>query len=838
MLYYDSPTREVLSHLQSHTDGLSTHEAAARLRQYGPNLVAVKSEPLWRKIIEPFASVFVLVLFVAAGISLWHHAYIDAGIVIAIIMVSAAIYYVQRYSTERILRALQKKDQIRVAVLRDRHVDEIDASRIVPGDIIILNEGEKVPADARLMLVHSLRVDESQLTGESLPISKLSKTLSDSKEIYEQSNMVFQGSFVIGGEARAIVVRTGNATEFGHIAALSSTIEIKSPVEAKIDRLITQLIIVIAAISICAFGLSLYRGVELSEALRFVIALAVSAVPEGLPVAITVVLVLGMRRMAARKALVRNMHAIETIGALTTIATDKTGTLTKNKLTVQSTWSPDQTDSSIAQHALKAANIYQSKVHDPLDLAIEDYSQRFRIKPRSVRPAASFPFDQSTAMSGNTWHHGSTCITYIKGAPERILDVSDMTDNERERARLKLQELAGSGARVIALARYLSPTVPSSLHSMSTRGHFDFIGYIAIADKIRREAVAAVRQAIAAGISVRMVTGDHQETAYHIGHQLGMLESRDQVFDSRSIHTLDEQQLDSRVGQSRVFARVIPEHKHRILTSLKKHEITAMTGDGVNDVPALTNAHVGIAMGGGTQIAKEAGDIILLDNNFRTIISAVAEGRTIYSNIKRMVAYLLATNLGEVLVALFALIVGMPVALVPVQILWINLVTDTSMVIPLGLEPGDKQVMKRPPLDPNAPLFSRYMIGRILLTACVMAVVTIGFYDYFSSRYGVEYGRTIAFCTLAVMQWASAFSFRSDYQPAWHMIRHFNPWFYVGIIGSIALQVLAVFGPLAPYLHVAPAAIGDIYVASLSGFIITVLAIEAHKWLGRTMKLT
>lgn len=836
MLYYDISTQAALKDLETTEYGLSELIAKERQLIYGLNQVKVKGEPFWRKLIEPFVNVFMLVLFLAAAISLFHGDVFDAIIIFVIIVISAGIYYVQRFSTERILRSLERHSAQLVQVRRDGKTVALDTSRLVPGDVIELTEGEKIPADARLLIGSSVRVDESQLTGESVPVSKQTEPIDGDKEVYERSNMLFQGSFIISGEAIALVVHTGNDSEFGQLAALTSGTSLDSPVQKKIDKLITQIISVVAGMALIAFGLALLRGMELSESIRFVMALSVSAVPESLPIATSVILVLGMRRMAAKKALVTNMRAIETIGVVTTIATDKTGTLTKNKLTVQEVWQPSHARLDLVAHAAMTINNGSSKAHDPLDTALHDFVLREGGKLAKSLPVVSLPFDQASAMSGNIWHLGESYELVIKGAPEHVLARSDLTEDEHEEALHALHQLTAQGYRVVALAHsYLLGEV-TSFDELSKRHRFTFIGFVAVADVLRPEAKRAVTAALNAGVKVRMITGDHLETAYHIGSQLGMVTSRAQVFDSRKMNVMNDVDLEKAIDDVRIFSRVTPENKFRILSLLKKHNITAMTGDGVNDVPALANAHVGIAMGSGAQIAKDAGDIILLDNDFKSIIDAMREGRIIFANIRRMLFYLLSTNAGEVLVALGALVVGMPVPLVAVQILWVNLVTDSLMVIPIGLEPGEKTIMQRNPKKPDGPIISSFIIQRMCLVALTMAGLTLTMYAIYSNQYGVEYGRTIAFSSLVVMQWANSFNARSDYQSLLGRLKTLNGAFYIGLSLAIFIQLLALFGPLQEILHVAPVAIGDLAVTSLIGFVSLILLVEIHKFIGRRIR--
>lgn len=829
MAYYTKSINQTLEELNSNDMGLSTIEAEELINRYGLNEVKIEGTPLWKKIVEPFASVFMLILFIAALISFIKGEIFESIVIVVIIASSAIIYYVQQISTDRILRALQKHSILMIDVMRDHRYIEIDATQLVPGDIIIVREGDKVPADARIMTSNSLRVDESQLTGESTPVTKQSEKLSGNQEIYEQNNCLFQGSFVISGEARAIVTATGNDTEFGRLAVMTTGITDESPVQTKIDKLVNQIIVIIAILSAIAFALSLYRGTSFGDSLSFVLALAVSAVPESLPVAISIVLAFGMRRMAAKKALVRNMSSIETIGIVTTIATDKTGTLTKNKLEVLDTWQPKNSESNLDHIISKSTNINVGKIHDPLDVALSKYVHT----DDKNMPAQVIPFDTNLSISGNIWQEGNSHALYLKGSPEAILERSDITKEQHDQAISQLEKLSSNGYRVIGFAHLSNYKEDISIRELEEVNSLNFDGFIAVADSLRPEAKIAIKRAIDAGVTVRMITGDHFETAYHIARELGMVSSRNQVFDSRLMNKMGDDELESIIDNIRVFSRVIPEHKYRILTILKKKNITAMTGDGVNDVPALTNAHVGIAMGSGTTIAREAGDIILMDDNFKSVVEAIHEGRTIYANIKRMLVYLLSTNAGEVIVSIGALIVGMPIPLSPVQILWVNLVTDSLTVIPLGLEPGEKRNMKRGPQKPNAPLLSKFMITRVIIIALTMGILTLLIYAHYLNKFGENYARTMAFCVIVVMQWASMLCARSDYEPLIIRIKKLNLPLLFGLLTAVALQFVAMFSPLGKYLNVSTVTIGDIFIVSLISFVIPIIVIEIHKLLGR-----
>ncbi len=436
-------------------------------------------------------------------------------------------------------------------------------------------------------------------------------------------------------------------------------------------------------------------------------------------------------------------------------------------------------------------------------------------------------------MSGNTWEIGEQFETVVKGAPEKLIARSDWKSSDKQAAEKALHHLTGMGYRVIGLARVRHERkLPETLADLDSQT-MEFMALLAVADELRPEATQAIRQARAAGITVRMITGDHAETAYAIGKELGLVERREQVLDCRDIDQMSQEDLRDTVGDIRVFARVVPEAKHRILGILKRDDITAMTGDGVNDVPALTNAHLGIAMGSGSQIAKEAGDIVLLDDNFSSVVRGVQGGRVIFDNIRRMVYHMLTTSLGEVLVFIIALIVGLPLPVVAVQILWINLVTDTAFDIPLGLEPAEDDVMKRPPRGAKVGLLDRHLVERFIILAVIMAALTVTVFWYYLQDHSLDYARTIAFTVLVVVQWANAINARSELSSFVTRLRTPNWAFVVGFAIAVILQLIVLFGPLADVMYVVPVALGDLLWPSLLGFVLILAAGEAHKWYSR-----
>lgn len=825
MVWYKENTEQLYEILDTTDGGLSRAEAAARLRKYGLNQLAIKKEPLWRVIVEPFRNIFVAVLGAAAIVSLLSHESLDAAIIGVIILINATIYYTQQYATTKVLRSLKKHSIQQVTVVRDGKDLTVSSVNIVPGDIMVLSEGERIAADARIVHTNNLQVNESSLTGESTPVHKHASTLETTKQIYEQDNMVFQGTYVLAGGARALVVETGSRTEFGKIAQLASGEQAKSPVQAKIDHLITLLIKAIGVVAVVVFVLSLVRGIPSGEALRFVLSLTVSAVPEGLPVALTIIIVLGMRRMARQKALVRSFRAIEDIGLVTTIATDKTGTLTKNHLSIVDSWSAGELDvMQIAGNTLDTT----ATLPDPLDQAIQEVVKSHRAIDKL------YPFDLALRMSGA--YVQKDAAIYLKGSPEHILQKSKVSAAQNHAAESAMHTLASKGYRVIAFGICRVAGEPPQDLAVVKNGDIEFVGFVAFADELRPEAPRAIRAAHDAGISVRLITGDHFETAYNIGKQIGLADSPEQVAQGTDLPK-DGTALAAAIRDKTVFARILPEDKFRILKALKQTEITAMTGDGVNDVPALSNAHVGIAMGSGSDIARDAGGIVLLNDNFATIIKAIAEGRKIFDNIRRMLFYLLSTSLGEVLTMIGALLFGLPLPVTAIQILWINLVTDTALVLPLGLEPAEDGHMKRPPRRPKDPLLSKILLSRMLLVSLTMAIVALITVLILKQQgQSTSYIQTVAFMALIAAQWTNAFNARSEFKSSFSRIKNINRGMTIGFIVAFSLQMLVMFGPLMSTFDIQQVPVQTLVLAS-GAMALAVLAIsEVHKLVVRSIQ--
>lgn len=820
-IIYQLEIERALQHLKTSHKGLTLHEANVRLKQYGLNRLTAKKIPLWKRLIEPFASYFAVVIIAAALLSVYEKKWFEAIIISIILVVNALIYYIQQISVNRALQALREHDIPTVDVIRDGETVQISADKLVPGDMVHVTEGMKVPADGRLIDVSHLQADEAMLTGESLPIHKHAAALTGTKELYDQKNMLFKGTFVRSGTGILAVSATGDNTELGAINKLATEAdEGKTPIEQKIDQLTKHLLIGIASVSVMVFGLAIIRGIHFDEALRFTLSLIVSAVPEGLPVAMTLVLLFSANRMAKQKALVKKLSAMETMGAITLIVTDKTGTITKNKLAIAESYAANAQPAQLWQTVAGSLNGDDQHAADTLD---ELLLQSTIDKQPSGTKVHDFPFDQQLRISGSVWKHNGTLTLYIKGAPETVMHHCKTTPQDQS----ALTQFAGNGYRTIGFAQKRISAVPKEFNH-TVLGNMTFTGLVALSDQLRSGIAAAVAEARAAGIHVVMLTGDHIATAQSIALATGIAQSPDQIADSSILAKGSPQEILRALDTVQVFGRVLPEHKYALLRSVKGQHITAMTGDGVNDIPALVEADAGLAMGSGADAAKEASDIVLVNSNFTTIINAVRSGRTVLANIRKMVIYLLATSGGEVLTMLTALILGIPLPITAVMVLWVNLVTDGVSVIPLGLSPSESQHMKEPPANPKAPLLSHIQLSRAILLAVVMAATVLLTFKLHLPK-GLEYAQTIAFLSLIVIQWAYALNMNFEHHSWVRNITHPNTKLLAAIGGSILLNIVIFCTPLKVYFGLSNLVLYDAILAICCACIVAFSAADFHK---------
>ena len=830
---YNLEIEPALAAFETTRSGLPQAEVISRQQEFGPNALESRSIPLWKRLVEPFSSIFVVVLLVALVLSIFERKGPDAIVIGVIVMVNAIIYYVQQFSVSRVLKTLKSQDVALVDVIRGGETQRITSEELTLGDIIHITEGIKVPADGRLIEANQLQCDEAVLTGESLPVHKHAAALPGEKQLYDQKNMLFKGSYIKSGSGLMMVTSIGNDTQLGDINALASSVDHgRSPIEHKIDDLTRKIMVVIIIAAISAVGLAVVRGTELEEALRFSLTLVVSAVPEGLPVALTIVLLLSARRMARVNALVKKISSIETMGAITLIATDKTGTITQNKLSIadrQTTHRSMQSFEEVMRASLNGDNEYAG---DSLDMILGDAVEHIAL-PASWEKVKEFPFNQQLRMSGVLWKHTRGYTLYVKGAPEQVLSHS-LHHPQESKIEWGLETFTSKGYRTIGFAHKDFSVLPTKFDAAMLKG-LSFDGFIGMADQLRPRIAEAVAQAHQAGIKVVMLTGDHVATAGHIAQSVGIAKGHHEVSDSAVLAHGDPEDIRKALKTTRVFGRVLPEHKFALLKATHGYEITAMTGDGVNDIPALVQADTGLAMGSGTDAAKDASDIVLMDDNFHTIVAAVKAGRTALANIFKMLVYLLGTSSGEVLTMLGALVFGMPLPVTAIQILWVNLVTDSITVIPLGLSPAESHHMQQPPKDSQAPLLSKRLLSRIVIMATSICITVLTIFSLNLDK-GLQEAQSLAFLSLIVIQWTNAFAANFDYKSwAYNFVRP-NKKLLMAIGGSVVLNFFVFTTSFGQFLNVVPIEAKDALIAIVVPIIVAFTATDLHKYVTRNMR--
>ena len=814
---------EVLSRLNSSTEGLSSRQVKLHQDKFGLNQITTKKKSWLLRLIEPFTSLFIIVLLIAIVISLATHENFDAAIIAVVVTVNALIFYFQQYSVNKVLADLKNKEDGNVTVIRDKEKKEISTKELVPGDIIFIFEGTKIPTDGRIIETSNLEVDESILTGESLPTIKNPQSLDQKVQIYDQKNMLFKGTIVQSGSGQMVVTETGNNTELGSISSLASESDIgKTPIEKKIDSITRTLVFSITAVGAIVFILSMLRGITIDESLRFTLSLVVSIVPEGLPVILTVVLLLSAKKMASKQVLVKKLSAIETMGAITLIATDKTGTITKNKLRVTEFFPNNES----AKISIGSSIVMQNGIAtDPLDKVL---IQTF--KNEKSKFVSSLPFNQQLRMSGAIVMDSDKYTLFVKGAPEEIFKKA------KPSAQIKkiFDDYTKKGYRTIAFAKMSVPGPTSSLEKVNL-SKLELESIVGLSDPMRSNIPSAITNAHKAGINVVMLTGDHVATAGEIAKQAGLISSEKQVSTGNILEKpINKKMMKTVLSEIKVFGRVLPKHKFNFLKSVKGTEITAMTGDGVNDIPALVEADAGLAMGSGTDAAKDASDIVLLNDNFSTIIEAVRLGRSVMANISKMLFYLISTSIGEVVAMISALLLGLPLPVTAVQILWINLVTDTFTVLPIGLSRPEKHQMARPPKNPKSPLLSKILIQRTVLTGLLIGSVAI-FVFWLLLPKGYAYAQTAAFLTIISAQWANALN--ANYEINSWILNLIKPNFrlWLGISVSVLLQALVFYGPLSEAFGIVDLSNQDLLVCTVLPFAVILFGVDLHKLVTRFM---
>ncbi len=827
---YNLEIEDSLLAIGSSHHGISQAEATKRLKLYGRNELTVQKTPLWKQLIEPFTSYFVIVIIFAAILSLIKKEWFEAIIISAIVVVNALIYYFQQFSANRALKALMSQDRQKVTIVRPNGKDDYDyIETLVPGDVVRISEGMKIPADGRIINANLIQIDESMLTGESLPVHKHAAAVKGDKQIYDQENMLFKGTYVHAGSGLMMITGTGNDTQLGAINTMASEAGGgKTPIEEKIDDLTKKLLIGVGTVTAIVFILALYRGLDLAEALKFTIALAVSAVPEGLPVAMTMVLLISARRMAKQKALVRKFSAMETMGAITMIATDKTGTITKNKLSVADSFTLLESKSQFNESILASLNGNGVNSDDPLDQILINTIKQTKL-PKGWKLVKEFPFNQQLRLSGMVWKdQAGKFYLHLKGAPEQILfHCGKESGSAKKQAKAALEDFTTKGYRTIGFASKQLKKLPVKLdHSVLTG--MNLSGFVGLSDQLRPKVKQAIAEAHAAGIKVVMLTGDHVQTAGYIASQVGIAKQSTEISDSSMLDTDDQKDIFDSLENIKVFGRVLPKHKYALLKAVKGHEITAMTGDGVNDIPALVEADAGLAMGSGTDAAKDASDIVLTNSNFHTIVNAVRAGRTVLANIRKMVVYLLATSGGEVLTMLAALILGIPIPLTAVMILWVNMVTDGISVIPLGLSPSESHHMQQPPRHPRAPLLDKVLLSRAVILAVALAACTLLIFKLNLDK-GHQYAQTAAFLALIVVQWGNALNMNFEFKSWVYNFITPNYKLLIAIGASIVLNLLVFTTGIKSWFGLEALEMSDALIAIIFPTAVALVVSDMHK---------
>jgi Ca2+-transporting ATPase len=775
--FYQLNKEEVLERLKTSPSGLKKDAIEQLQNEFGENVLQeAKQKSKVAILLAQFTDVMILILIIAAVISFVVGEHTDAFVILAIIIGNAWMGYSQEYNAEKSIRMLQKMAAQYALVIRNNNPGKIEAGKLVPGDIILMEAGDIVPADARLIEVSSFKTDEASLTGESHSIEKKTEAIKEENLVPgDQHNMVFKGTIVSNGSAKAVVTTIGMETEIGKIAGLLEVGSQKTPLQKRLAVFSKQLAVVVIVICVIVFGFGLLRGERPFEMFLTALSLAVAALPEALPAVITIALAQGAARMVKRNALMRKLPAVETLGSVTYICTDKTGTLTQNIMTVEKMQAAPEKE-ELLQYAMVLNNEVrfshdEGLLGDSTETALVNYAlTRGNSKEEADNKfplTEKLPFD-SVRMRMSTLHqHDDKWILFVKGAPGKMTEVLSDRYKDKVVEWLDLnRQWAADGLRVLFFAYKIFDQKPQQINH-AVEKDLDFLGMTAMIDPPRDEVIDAIRQCKTAGIKTVMITGDQPLTATAIGERLGMIEEGSkEVRAGSDLDKMTDEEFSRETKHIAVYARVSPEQKLNIVKALQANgEFVAMTGDGVNDAPSLKQADIGIAMGiTGTDVSKEASDMILLDDNFATIVKAVREGRRIYENIRKFILYVLSCNLGEILTIFFAPILGFAIPLLPIHILWINLVTDGLPGLALVAEPAEKDVMNRPPRPPKENLFAGGLIQRILLTGTLMAVASI-FIQWWTIKqgYNVRTQQTAVFTTLCFVQLGNALSVRSVY---------------------------------------------------------------------------
>ena len=879
-LFYTQGEEEVLKNLDTSVDGLSTAQAKERLDAYGYNeLDEGEKRSLLSKFIDQFKDLMIIILLVAAALSViteGMHGLTDACIILAVVVLNAAFGVYQEGQAEAAIEALKNMSSPMARVRRDGHVVEIDSRELVPGDIVLLEAGDVVPADMRLLEAASLKIEEAALTGESVPVEKdVTETVEAEAGIGDRVNMGYQNSNVTYGRGTGVVTNTGMYTEVGKIAdMLANADESQTPLKQSLEQLSKTLTYLIVAIALVTFLVSVFiRGEQPLEGLMVAVALAVAAIPEGLPAIVTILLSLGTTTLAKRNSIVRKLPAVETLGSTEIIASDKTGTLTMNQMTVEKVYTNGQLQSAATElgadnTTLRIMNFANDTkvdpdgklIGDPTETALVQFGLDHNFDVRDVLKSeprvAELPFDSDRKLMSTIHKEADgTYFVAVKGAPDQLLkrvtrieingEIRPITDEDKQAILATNKDLAKQALRVLMMAYKITNDIPT-LESAVVESDLIFSGLVGMIDPERPEAAEAVRVAKEAGIRPIMITGDHQDTAEAIAKRLGIIDpndTEDHVFTGAELNELSDEEFQKVFKQYSVYARVSPEHKVRIVKAWQNDgKVVAMTGDGVNDAPSLKTADIGIGMGiTGTEVSKGASDMVLADDNFATIIVAVEEGRKVFSNIQKSIQYLLSANMAEVFIIFFATLFGWDV-LQPVHLLWINLVTDTLPAIALGVEPAEPGIMTHKPRGRQSNFFDGGVFGAIMYQGVFQTILVLAVYGWglvFPEHHTQAEihadALTMAFATLGLIQLLHAFNVKSVYQSVFKVGLFRNKTFNWAIpVAFVLLMATIVVPGFNNLFHVSHLSMTQWLAVIVGSFLIVVL-VELVKAIQRAL---
>ncbi len=818
---------EVLKNVESTPSGLTEKEAASRLEKFGLNkLKEAKKDSLLKRFVKQLADPMIIILLVAAGVSalteIFENAFpTDACIILAVVLINAILGVFQESKAEKAIEALQAMTSSMSKVIRDGKHIQVKSEELVKGDIIILEAGDDVPADARILESASLKIEEAALTGESVPVDKHENVLSGDVSLGDRKNMVYMGSQVVYGRCVAVVTQTGMETEMGKIAdALAQAEEGQTPLQIKLAQLSKILSFLVLGICVVVFAINLFRidfgGADVLahvlEIFMIAVSLAVAAIPEGLAAVVTIVLSIGVTNMSKRNAVIRKLTAVETLGCAQVICSDKTGTLTQNKMTVVDNYSFDETVLATSLMMCNDATLDDNfnAQGEPTEAALVNYAYKLSLNKNELDikypRLCEAPFDSMRKMMSTVHNVENKIIQYTKGAPDELLKccthilkaegVVQLTDDIRSEILTKNKEFADKALRVLAGAYKEYDVNPATNEPKDLENNLIFAGLVGMIDPVREEVKPAIDMCRSAGITPVMITGDHKDTAVAIAKELGIITDASEAMTGAELDKISEDDLD--VKKYHVYARVQPEHKVRIVKAWRKQgKICAMTGDGVNDAPSIKNADIGVGMGiTGTDVTKNVADMVLADDNFATIVSAVEEGRRIYDNIRKAMQFLLSANLAEVLAIFFATLMNFTI-LGPVHLLWINLVTDTFPAVALGMEKAEDNVMKRSPREAKEGVFAGGLGFDVVFQGIIIAAITLGAYFIGEFMDDAAHGMTMAFIALSMTEIFHSFNMRSRRQSVLSLKTH-NGMLWLSMALAFCLTVAVLYLPYVP----------------------------------------